>query len=149
MIALKWKLYRISNYLLLIAGAFLVIKFIEIGIFLTEPGFELYSFFMVLMFLLMIIQSTINLFVMAKTFPNKLLIRGKFYWQIFSIICNSIVFLALSYLTFFELLADSDNRPLNIAFIFLFLIVNSAFVLYSQLGLKRFLHGKNATPSNL
>jgi len=149
MIPLKWKLYRVSNYLLLVSGSLIFLRFLQASIF--EPTTNIYAISFGIILFLMILQSIINLVIMAKTFPNKLLTLGKYYWHIFATFCNSVIALALIYFTVSEVLPELGKTEtyetlLFIALgIFLFLIANSVFVLICQLNIKSYLQKNNAT----
>ena len=149
MLSLKWKLYRISNYLLLVSGSIIFLRFLQQSI--LDPTTNVYAIFFGIILFLMILQSVVNLVIMAKTFPNKPLTMGKYYWHIFATFCNSVIALAFIYFTVSEVLPDLGKaKPyetlLFIALgIFLFLIANSVFVLICQLNIKSFLQKNNAT----
>ena len=148
MIPLKWKLYRVSNYLLLVSGSIIFLRFLQQSI--LDPTTNVYAIFFGIILFLMILQSVVNLVIMAKTFPNKQLTLRKYYWHIFATFCNSVIALAFIYFTVSEVLPElGKEQPYKLLLfialgIFLFLIANSIFVLICQLNIKSYLRKNNA-----
>ena len=143
---LKWKLYRVSNYFLLLSGTLLFLKFLDLGIRSGRLEFEFYTYSICLLFLLIISLGLVNIIVMAKTFPDKLLIGGKSYWHLFAIMCNVLSSFAMFYIIAFLLLPETANieeqGDMSLIVVlcgFLFLFINLIFVLFCQLEFKRFL----------
>lgn len=143
MIPLKWRIYRILNYVLLVASALLFLKFFDMAI--VAP-YSLLSVSTVLLFLCLVIQSIINLAVMANTFPGKLLTGAKGRWHLFSTIINGIAFAGLAYI-FFSLLQDidavdySENKALIVTVILVFTLIlaTALFIFICQLTFKKYL----------
>ena len=148
MIPLKWKIYRVLNYLLLCCGIILSLNFSRLIISAFNYDFLVLSILATLIFLFMASHSLINIFVMAKSFPDKVLDRNKTKWYIFSVFLNllSIIGLLIAFFTALsELTNDYFSGVLIILGIMLFLILSSLFVLVCQFNLRKYLKQKNAS----
>ena len=146
MIPLKWKIYRIINYLMLISGGLLFLRFFQLSI---GYSYQVFAFLTSLIFLSMVVQSLINLVVMAKTFPDKMLTGAKNRWHILAAILNAISLAGFIY-GCFSLLTEMAEFPDEKALIILLLIMiafilSMFFVFICQLTLKRYLHRTNLT----
>ena len=146
MIPVKWKIYRIINYLLLISGALFFLRFLQLSI---GYSYQLFAFLTSLIFLCMVLQSLINLVVMAKTFPDKILTGAKYRWHILATTLNVISLAGITY-GCFSLLSEMAEFPDEKALIILLLIMTAfilslLFVFICQLTLKRYLHRTNLT----
>ena len=143
MISPKWKIYRILNYLLLVCSALLFLKFFELSIRYPYQAALITALF----FLCMLLQSLINLVVMAKTFPDKILTGAKYRWHILAILLNAVSIAGMIY-GFFSLLTEMGDFPEEKALIILLLIIiafmlSLLFVFICQLTLKRYLRRTN------
>lgn len=154
MLPLSWKLYRVINYMLLISGAILFLSLIRLIVKTTDKEYQLVSSIFSLVFLFTASQALINLAVMFKTFPDKLLSGAKSRWHVFSMILNVISFSGLIF-AFFSLLAEisrstsSDNAGLPIMLLIIsVLIFLLLFVFFCQLSLKKYLKLKNTSLIN-
>jgi len=165
MIPLKWKVYRVLNYLLWGCGIIFFLLFLRLiinginliksGIDLNKSGFDLrflnISILISLLFLFMASHGLINIIVMSKTFPDKMLSRNKTRWHIFSLILNLISLVGLI-ITFFALISEFDNNYFNplpiILAAILILMLSSMFVLICQFNLRKYLREKNASLMN-
>ena len=148
MIPLKWRIYRVLNYLLLCCGIILTLNFSRLIISAFDEDFLILSILVTLIFLFMALHSLINIFIMAKTFPDKVLDRNKTKWYIFSLVLNLLSFIGLV-IAFFsalsELTDDYFNGLLIILGVMLILIFSSLFVLICQFNLRNYLNKKNAS----
>ena len=154
MLSLQWKLYRVINYLLLFSGAIVFLSFIRLTVRTSEREYFLVSLFFSLVFLFIGCQAFINIKVMFKTFPDKLLNGAQNRWHVLSMILNVFSFSGLIF-AFFSLLSEisrsnsSDRTGLVIMFlIILVLIILLGFVFYCQLSLKKYLKLKNTSLIN-
>jgi len=153
MIPVKWKIYRIMNYVLLVASAYLFLKVFEALI--IRFYYDFMSVLISVTVLFLMIQSIINLAIMTKTFPGKLLTGAKKNWHVFSTIINGIAFIGLTY-AFVNMLAEIDDYSysqyktliLITMLIFLLLLATVLFIFICQLTLKRYLHRTNIALMN-
>ena len=151
MIPLKWKTYRVLNYLLLCCGVILTLNFSRLIISAFDYDFLILSILVTLIFLFMASHSLINIFIMAKTFPDKVLDRNKTRWYIFSMVLN-VLSLSGLFIAFFSAVSEITNDffsgMLIILGVMLILIFSSLFVLICQLNLRNYLIKKNASLMN-
>ena len=163
MLPLKWKIYRVLNYLLLCCGIIFFLAFLRLiinginliksGIDLKKTGFDSrflnISILISLIFLFMASYSLINIFVMSKTFPDKLLSGSKNRWHVFSLILNLISLVGLN-ITFFSLMfEDADSEGiLTIFTVVSILMLSSMFVLVCQFNLRKYLKQKSESLMN-
>jgi len=157
MISLKWKIYRIINYVLLISGAFIFLRFIELAT--VNPYhlsivdyYRMMNILVSLIFLLMAVQSIINLVIMAKNFPDKILTGAKNRWHTLATILNGISLSFMIYGCFgvsFEMADDPDEDGLLILLlIFIALFLSTLFVFICQVTLKRYLQRNSTNLAN-
>ena len=152
MIPLKWKIYRIMNYVLLMAAAFVFFRFFQLLIrdrYLapkTNP-YQVVALFTSLVFLLMVLQSIINLIIMAKNFPDKILTGARNRWHILATIINGILLVIMIYACFSfmsEMAAYPEGSGVIIFFlIIVFITLSTLFVFICQLTLKKYLRRNN------
>ena len=71
MLPVKWKIYKILNYVLLLSA---IILFIIMLTIVMDNLDDIKAYLVAGVFLLMIIQSLINLYITAKNLPYKILI---------------------------------------------------------------------------
>ncbi len=154
MLPLSWKLYRVINYLLLISGAILFLSLIRLIVKTTDKEYQLVSSIFSLVFLFTASQALINLAVMVKTFPDKLLSGAKSRWHFFSMTLNVISFSGLIF-AFFSLLSEiSRSNSLDKTGLLIMLLIISVliflllFVFFCQLSLKKYLKLKNTSLIN-
>ncbi len=154
MLSLKWKLYRVINYLLLFSCAITFLTFIRLTVRTTEREYMLVSFLFSLVFFFIATQAFINVILMVKTFPDKLLSGAKNSWHVFAMLLNVISFSGLIF-AFINLLSEIyrsnpfDKTGLLIMFFIIsVLILLLLFVFYCQLSLKNYLKLKNASLIN-
>ncbi len=154
MLPLSWKLYRVINYLLLISGAILFLSLIRLIVKTTDKEYQLVSSIFSLVFLFTASQALINLAVMVKTFPDKLLSGAKSRWHVFSMTLNVISFSGLIF-AFFSLLSEiSRSNSLDKTGLLIMLLIISVliflllFVFFCQLSLKKYLKSKNTSLIN-
>lgn len=151
MIPLKWKIYRVLNYLLLSCGIILTLNFSRLIINAFDQDFLFLSILVTLIFLFMASQSLINIFIMAKTFPDKLLDPNKTKWHVFSLVINFLSLIGLA-IAFFSALSETSrdyfSGLLIILGVMLILIFSSLFVLICQFNLRKYLKQKNASLMN-
>ena len=154
MLPLKWKLYRIINYLLLFSGAIISLSFIRLIVRTADNLYLLVTSLFSLAFFFIASQAFINLFIMLKTFPDKLLGGAKSRWHAFSMFLNVISFSGLIF-AFFSLISEIyRSNPfertglLIMFFIISVLIVLLLYIFYCQLSLKKYLRLKNTSLIN-
>ena len=154
MLSLRWKLYRVINYLLLFSGAITFLTFIRLIVRATEKEYLLVSLLFSLIFFFIASQAFINMAIMIKTFPDKLLSSAKNRWHVLAMFLNVISFSGLIF-AFFSLLSEIyrsnpfDRTGLLIMFFIIsVLILLLLFVFYCQLSLKKYLKLKNTSLIN-
>ena len=151
MIPLKWKIYRVLNYLLLCCGIVLTLNFFRLMINAFDRDFLILSISVTLIFLLMASHSLINIFIMSKTFPDKILSPNKTKWYIFSLVLNllSLTGLVIAFIsTLSEINDDFFNGLLIILAVMLVLVISSLYVLICQFNLRKYLKQKNTSLMN-
>jgi len=149
MIPIKWKVYRIMNYVLLVASAFMFVKIFED---VLRASYEPIVILIAMIIVFLMLQSIINLAIMAKSFPGKPLTGARSGWHIVSTAINGISFISLAY-SFFTMLAEIDNFPsgnsqykkaiIITILIFTLLLASVLFIFICQLTLKRYLRRTN------
>jgi len=151
MIPLKWKFYRLLNYLLLCCGIIFFLSFLRLIINATDLRFQNFSLLVGLIFLFMASQSLINIIIMAKTFPDKIPGPNKTRWHVFSLVLNliSIIGLIICFFTMVSDMGDNYFSGLLVMFaIISMLMLLSVFVLICQFNLRKYLRQKNASLMN-
>ncbi len=151
MIPLKWKFYRILNYLLLCCGIIFFLHFLRLTLNTPYLSFLTLSILFSLLFLFMASYSLINTVIMSKTFPDKILSLNKTRWHISSVVLNLISLVGLI-ITFFvvasEMSKDYSDEILVVIAAISILMLSSIFVLTCQLNLRKYLRQKNASLMN-
>ena len=151
MIPLKWKVYRVLNYLLLSCGVIFLLNFLRVIINSMDLEFVTFLILSNLLFLFMAVHSLINIIIMSKTFPDKILDRKKTRWHIFSLVLNLISLVGLI-ITLFSVVSAIKNDyfdALLIIFVAIsILMLSSMFVLTCQFNLRKYLRQKNASLMN-
>ena len=151
MIPLKWKFYRALNYLLLCCGILFLLNFLRALIISIDLRFQTLVILLNLLFLCMAAQGLINIIVMSKTFPDKILSPNKNRWHIVSLVLNlsSLVGLIIAFFSIVsEINKDYFDGLLVIFATISVLMLSSMFVLICQFNLKKYLRQQNATLMN-
>jgi hypothetical protein len=163
MIPLKWKFYRVLNYLLLCCGIIFFLHFLRLiihAIYLIKSGidpvksdlrFLNIQILVSLIFLFMASQSLINIIIMSKTFPDKILSPNKTRWHNFSLILSfiSLIGLIIPFFTIVSEMGDDYFDGLLVVFAAIsVLMFSSMFVLICQFNLRKYLRQKNASLMN-
>ena len=151
MIPLKWKFYRALNYLLFCCGVIFFLHFLRLMVNNTVLSFLTLSILFSLLFLFMASHGLINIVIMSKTFPDKILSPNKTRWHIFSLILNLISLIGLI-ITFFVVVPEMSNNYFDgilvILAAILTLMISSIFVLICQFNLRKYLRQKNESLMN-
>src|SRR6187399_621051 len=151
MIPLKWKFYRALNYLLLCCGILFLLNFLRALIISIDLRFQTLVILLNLLFLFMAAQGLINIIVMSKTFPDKILSPNKNRWHIVSLVLNlsSLVGLIIAFFSIVsEINKDYFDGLLVIFATISVLMLSSMFVLICQFNLKKYLRQQNASLMN-
>ena len=151
MIPLKWKFYRALNYLLLCCGILFLLNFLRALIISIDLRFQTLVILLNLLFLFMAAQGLINIIVMSKTFPDKILSPNKNRWHIVSLVLNlsSLVGLIIAFFSVVsEINKDYFDGLLIIFATISVLMLSSMFVLICQFNLKKYLRQQNASLMN-
>ena len=157
MIPLKWKIYRVLNFTLLVIGVIFFLLFIlsmSRGGDMTGAPWQVWV--MGLIFLLMVVKSLINILLQFRYFPDKKLVSSSFVWHAVALIMGFITMLGLMF--FFVSVAieeigrtyeySQSNEVLIMLFLWFFVCIADCFVFYCQLGLNRFLDKNEKALSN-
>ena len=150
MISIKWKIYKVLNYVLLFIASilFLIICALVFGgnVIERDPT----PYFIALGFLIMVSQSIINLHVYSKNFPYKILLGPALTAHIIATVLNFIVFLGLSLITivgfiieFGEEKNSNDQTGKLMVALCLFIWLIDTFLLFCQLTINRYLKRNN------
>jgi hypothetical protein len=148
--AVKWKLYIILNYVLIVIASitFLVICVLIFGGNVIETAAAPY--FVALGFLALVTACIMNLVVYAKHFPHRILSGSPLTIHILSTILNVIAFLGLSLLAvvgsiieFGEDATSEDQTGKYVLAYCLLLWLLIAFIVFCQLTLPRYLKRNN------
>ena len=144
----KWKLYKILNYVLLLSA---IILFIIMLTIVMDNLNDIKAYLVAGVFLLMIVQSLINLYIVSKNLPYKILTGSKLKWHVTGAVINFIAFLGLLTFLWFVLQKvtersniTEDEVGLIILLVCSFIGVIDGFILYCQLTLPAYLK-KNST----
>jgi len=151
MIPLKWKVYRVLNYLLLSCGVLFLLNFLRVIVNSIDLEFVTFLILSNLLFLLMAVHSLINIIIMSKTFPDKILGPNKTRWHIFSMVLNLITVVGLLITLFLVVYAIKNDYFDGLLIIFVaisILMLSSMFVLSCQFNLRKYLRQKNASLMN-
>ena len=151
MIPLKWKFYRVINYLLLCCGIIFFLSFLRLIINATDRRFQNFSLLVSLIFLFMASQSLINIIIMSKTFPDKIPGPNKARWHVFSLVLNLISSIGLL-VCWFTIVSDMGDHYLSgllVTFaVISILMLLSIFVFICQINLRKYLRQKNESLMN-
>ena len=151
MIPLKWKFYRVLNYLLLCCGIIFFLSFLRLIINATDRRFQNFSLLVSLIFLFMASQSLINIIIMSKTFPDKIPGPNKTRWHVFSLVLNLISSIGLL-VCWFTIVSDMGDHYLSGLLVTLavisILMLLSIFVFICQINLRKYLRQKNESLMN-
>ena len=150
MIPIKWKVYKILNYVLLVIASilFLIVCVLTFGGNVVEKDPSPYL--IALAFLMMIGQCIINLNIFSKNFPDKILSGLSATAHTVATVINFIALLGLTLVTIAGFVIEFGNkrnssdwagRLMLVVCIFLWLTV--FFILLCQLTLNRYLRQKN------
>ena len=145
MIPLKWKVYRVLNYLLLSCGVLFLLNFLRVIVNSIDLEFVTFLILSNLLFLLMAVHSLINIIIMSKTFPDKILGPNKTRWHIFSMVLNLITVVGLLITLFSVVYAIKNDYFDGLLIIFVaisILMLSSMFVLSCQFNLRKYLRQK-------
>lgn len=147
----KWKVYRISNYLLLCCSIIIFVFSIRFIINAPNDELQLYSLLFSLLFFFMCIHSLVNITIMAKTFPDKMIAGTNNRWHIFSIVLSllSTVGLIIMFISLVvEISENYFNGLLIMISILTILLLTSLFVLVCQFSIKKYLNTKSMSLMN-
>ena len=146
----KWKLYQILNYVMLVIASiiFLIIGALVLGGNTVERSPAPYL--VELGFLIMVTQYIMNLIVYSQNFPHKRLLGKALTMHVIAIVFNFIGFLGLSLITtagaVIEFGEDNDSEDQTgklMLGLFLLMWMITAFLLFCQLTLNRYLKRRN------
>lgn len=143
MLSVKWKIYKILNYVLLVSAAIIFIIMLTV---LTDNLDDIVAYLVTCVFLLMIIQALINLYIIAKNLPYKILTGSKLKWHLAASIINFIAFLGLFIFLWFvvkKLAGQRDFTEDDVGIVILlvcsFIWFTDAFILFCQFTLPGYL----------
>ena len=143
MLSVKWKIYKILNYVLLVCA---VILFLIMLTALMDNIGDPKAYLITCVFLLMIIQALINLYIASKNLPYKELTGSKLRWHVTGSIINFIAFLGLFTFLWFvvERLTEQrnfteDDLGIIILLVCSFIWFTDGFILFCQMTLPAYL----------
>lgn len=153
MLTLKWKLYRVFNYALLIIALLLAaVVIVDILKYQLDNSTEPVFYLMALLFLLMFINPIINIVLFIKHLPDKVLEKGSALSNNVSIFINTLTVIGLAVFLIYGAMEvfDPDQKPAGstgkiILLLFFLLWLINLFVLICQLQFKRFLSKNRET----
>ena len=157
MLPLKWKIYRVLNFTILIIGVIFSLLFIVAMVRdrgMVDAPWQVWV--MGLIFLIMVVKSLINIFLQFKYFPDKKLLNSAFTWHVFALIMGLFTMLGLMFF-FLSVAIDeigrtyeySQSNEVMIMLILWFLVcMADCYVFYCQLGLNRYLARNEKALSN-
>src|SRR5688572_13084579 len=154
MLSIRWKTYRVSNYILLVCSAIIFLILVRQFFAFRRTEFDLLFAMFSFVFFSMIVSSLINITIMSKTFPDKTLNNNQNRWHVFSIVLNVLAFAGLFY-AFISLMMEIDSSNseemvpflIMLAIVFILLVI-VLFTLASQAVLKKYLRSKNDVTVN-
>ena len=148
---LKWKIYRIANYLLLCCS--IIIFMFILRLIFNAPNNEL-QFFAILFslpFLFMSILSLANIAIMARNFPDKMITGNNHKWHVLSIVLSllSVAGLLIIFINIvIEIRNDYFDGLLVMLSILTLLLIISVFVLACQFSIKKYIKTKSMSLMN-
>lgn len=148
---IKWKLYRVANYLLLCLSIIISIFILRIPINARNTYDLVMSLLFGFLFLFMAVYSLVNITIMTKTFPDKLMRRSINRWHVFSIVLNlfsvtGLLIVCISLLN--EIIKDYFEGLLIMLIILLIFLIITSYVLLCQFTLNRYLRRRNTSLMN-
>ena len=138
----KWKIYKILNYVLLVSAAILFLIMLTV---LMDNLDDIKAYLLTCSFLMMIIQALINLYIIAKNLPYKILTGSKLKWHVTASIINFIAFLGLLIFLWFVLekvtepAHYTDEVGIIILLVCSFICFIDGFILFCQFTLPAYL----------
>ena len=148
MLSVKFKIYKILNYVLLLSAIILFILMLTV---LMDNLHDIVAYLVTSVFLLMIIQALINLYIIAKNLPDKILTGAKLKWHVTASILNFIAFLGLFIFLWFVVKKLSGRRDFTeddvgiiILLVCSFIWFTDGFILFCQFTVPAYLK-KNST----
>ena len=148
---LKWKIYRIANYFLLCCS--IIIFLFNLRLIFNAPDTELqvFSVLFALPFLLMSIHSLVNITIMVRTFPDKMIAGNNHKWHVLSIVLSLLSTTGLLIMFFslvVEIRKDYFGGLLLMLSILTLLLLVSVFVLVCLFSIKKYLKIKSMSLMN-
>jgi hypothetical protein len=148
MLSVKWKIYKILNYVLLLSAVLLFLVMLTV---LLDNMDDIKAYFVTCVFLLIIIQAFINLYVISKNLSYIILTGAKLKWHVTGSIINFIAFLGLLiflWLVLTKIRERGDYTMGDVGIIILlvcgFICLIDGFILFCQFTLPAYLK-KNST----
>lgn len=147
MLSVKWKFYKILNFVLLISATILFLIMLTV---ITDNVQDITAYLVALIFLLMIFQAFINLYIVSKNFPYHKLTDARLRWHFTSITINSISFIGMSIFLVFVILKVSerngdDDIGLIILLVCCSILLMDGFILFCQFIIPTYLKKNNTT----
>ena len=145
MLSVKWKFYKILNYVLLISATILFLVMLTI---ITDNITDITAYLVAFIFLFMIIQVLINFYIISKNFPYHKLTGAKLRWHFTSIIFNAASFIGLSIFIIFVIMKvagrnGTDEIGLIILLVCSFVLLIDGFILFCQFTIPSYLKKNN------
>lgn len=155
MLPLKWRLYKILNYILLAIGLLLT-AYIFYILFIRRPDqVEIQAAVLLIniLFFMMAVHSIINIVMITKLFPNKSLSGSNRSWNTISIIANILSSIGLTITLIGGAIAEFEESSSDvierdptgkfILLIVLIILLSDLFVLICQFKLSSYLRNNS------
>jgi hypothetical protein len=152
MLSVKWKLYKIANYILLISSAIFILVIFSALLRSLSRGakIEPVVYLIALLFILITANTIVNLVLLAKNFPDRELSGFRALSNSISIIINiatvigHAIFVASGFIAEFdrESASPDPTGKIMLALFALLWFVN-LFVLICQFSVRRYLRENN------
>ena len=148
MLSVKWKVYKILNYVLVVFATILFLLMLTI---IMDNSDDISAYLVACIFLLMIFQALINLYILSKSFPYHILSGQKLTWHVIAVTLDIISFLGMLAFLIFVIKKTFGRRDQfddvgTIVFIVCSCIwVLNGFILFSQLTVTFYLRKNSKT----
>ena len=145
MLSVKWKFYKTLNYVLLISATILFLIMLTV---ITDNMDDITAYLVASIFLFMIIQAFINVYILSKNFPYHKLTGARLRWHFTSVIINSASFIGLFIFMVFVILKapggnDTDDVGLVVLLVCSFILLTDGFILFCQFTVPSYLKKNN------
>lgn len=148
MLSVKWKVYKILNYVLIVFATILFLLMLTI---IMDNSDDISAYLVACIFLFMIFQALINLYILSKNFPYHILSGPKLTRHVIAVALDIISFLGMLAFLIFVIKKTLGRRDQfdnvgTIVFIVCSCIwVLNGFILFCQLTVTSYLRKNSKT----